>query len=127
MPELDYSQYDALVGGGPTQLHHHPKNVDRQDVLQYQEAMRIREVIGDYTATYEDDVILADTNAGDIIVTLPLALGQKEFIVVKSGQLNNLTINFSGGATCFGIISFILTALADTKRLKAHNGNWTTL
>lgn len=127
MPDLDDVQYNELTGGGPTDLHHHPKNVVREDIIQYQDATRLRTVSADYAVTYEDDVVIVDTSAGNVTVTLPLALGQKEFTIVKASTLNTVIIHFSGGQTCFTIVAFTLTNLADTKRLKGFNGNWTTI
>lgn len=79
----------------------------------------VRTVTTSYTATYKDDIILADTTSGNITITLPPSRGGKVFHVVKPKAANTLTIVFTGTETMLGVASVSLTDFGSGKRLKS--------
>lgn len=127
MRQLDEGQIDELTGGGECHLHHHPTSITHVEVDQFQAILRIRQTALDYTANPVDDIIVCNTNVGNITVTLPLAQGAKEFTVTKASALNTVTIAFSGGQTCYGQATVTLSAIGEVKRFKAFFDNWITI
>lgn len=84
-------------------------------------------VTGNHIADYREDIIIADTTAGNLTVTLPKARGGKVFHVVKSKAANTLTIVFSGTETMLGLASITITDFGAGKRLKAVLGGYIPL
>lgn len=84
----------------------------------------VTKVTGNYTATYRDDIITADTSAGNITITLPRSRGGKHFTIVKLTAVNTLTVNFSAGELYLGAASVPLAAAGAVARLKAIPGGY---
>lgn len=78
----------------------------------------VKTVTANFTASYREDIIVADTSSGNITVTLPKSRGGKKFCVVKSSAANTLTVLFSGSETMLGINSVTITSLADARWFK---------
>lgn len=75
-------------------------------------------VTSNHLVEYREDIIIADTSAGNITVTLPKSRGGKKFCVIKSNAANTVTVNFTGGETLLGIVSVTITSLADRRWFK---------
>lgn len=100
-------------------------NHDTIDKIQAQTG--VKNVYSNYPVSYHDDVLLCDTSAANVTVTLPLARGGKEFIVVKNKAANVLTVLCSGADTIFGAASLSMVLLGDHTRLKSIPGGYITI
>lgn len=84
-----------------------------------QEMEVIKTVTADYTPKYYEDIILGDTTAGNVTITLPLARGGHIFHILKIKAANTLTIVFTGTETMLGVASLSITDFGAGKRLKS--------
>lgn len=127
--QLDERQLNELIGGGECYLHHHPVDqvFNHIQLEQMQATMIVTNVSAAYTALESDDIIVADTTAGNVTITLPLAKNSKEFIVCKKVAANSLIIAFSGGELVFGAATITMTTIMDGRRLKAIPGGYILL
>lgn len=80
---------------------------------------------GAYTATADDNLILADAAGGAFTVTLPLA-GDASRITVKKvdASANNVTVDGSGSETIDGAANKALTAQWQTLSLQSDGTAW---
>lgn len=124
MRELDEGAIEELTGGGECHMHYHPSIPNHNDVVADQAAVKVKEVTDDYVVELNDDIIIGNTNSASLVVTLPPAVGLREYTVVKGASANNLTIVFNGSETCFGQSSIVVVTLGEAKRFKAYLGNW---
>jgi len=87
-------QLAELTTGGICYIHSHERHVpDAIDRAQLAAAEPVRVVVGtSYTATWRDELLLVNTSASDVRVTLPLAEAGREFQVVKTQPQNVLYI-----------------------------------
>lgn len=126
--QLSDAEIDELTGGGISHSHYHIERPTHETVDQLQDQSRIVQTAAAfYDALSIDDVIIANSNSNDVVVTLPPVIGQKEYIVSKAATANNVHVVFSGGSTCYGAGSVLLTFLGEVVRLKAYLGNWITI
>ncbi len=75
----------SLIGGGDCFAHWHSADrVPSSDMLHGLQAIAKQQpVTGDYQATINDDYLLVDTSAGDVTITLPMAVGGNEVEILK--------------------------------------------
>jgi len=94
MTELTPQQLAQLVGQGECFVHSHPKEaLNFNDRLALMKAEPVSVIGGaEYTLIARDELILADTTAGSIKITLPPPANGREFQVVKLAAANMLTI-----------------------------------
>ena len=80
----------------------------------------------DYTATVNDGVILVDTNAAAVTITLPTAVGNtgKRFIIKVIDATNTTTIDGDGTETIDGATTKSLSTLWETIRIISDGANW---
>lgn len=80
----------------------------------------------DYTATVTDGVILVDTNAAAVTITLPTAVGNtgKRFIIKVIDATNTTTIDGDGTETIDGATTKSLSTLWETIRIISDGANW---
>ena len=80
----------------------------------------------DYTATVNDGVILVDTNAAAVTITLPTAVGNtgKRFIIKVIDATNTTTIDGDGTETIDGATTKSLSTLWETVRIISDGANW---
>ena len=124
MRELDDDTFEELTGGGKCHKHFHETLLTHDDLEKVQTLHKIADVSANYTVLEDDDIIVVDTSGGSVTVTLPLAKGQREYIVSKSVAANSVVVNFSGGQNCFGQASITLLVFGAVARFKAHNNGW---
>lgn len=124
MIKMDDDTLEELTGGGKCHKHYHETILTHDDLEKIQTLDKIVNITANYAALYEDDIIVADSTAGSVTVTLPLAKGQRQYIVSKAVATNNVVVNFSGGQNCFGQTSITLVALGAVARFRAHNNGW---
>jgi hypothetical protein len=101
--------------------------VTQEIIDQIQAAMKPRFVSTNYTATYNDNVLVVDSSLANVAVVLPAAKNGKEFIVVKSAAANTVTVSFTGADTLFGSSNIAMLNLSDSKRFKSIVGGYITL
>lgn len=127
--QLSNEDVHQLTGGGDCNLHSHSADrlVTSETINQYEAQKKVRFISADDDALYTDNIIVADTTAGDITISLPAAKGGKEFIFVKAAAGNDLVAECSGTDTIFGSTSTTVVTLGASIRLKAITGGWITL
>lgn len=101
--------------------------VTQDTIDQIQSAMSPRFINANYQATYNDNVLVADSALADVTVLLPPAKNGKEFIVVKGAAAHTVTILFTGTDTMFGLSNIVMLNLSDSKRLKSVLGGYIPL
>lgn len=124
MKDLHSSVIQELVGGGVCHLHHHETIITHQDLEELWEQELVTSVSANYTVSDRDDIVLADSSAGNVTLTLPLAKGRRLIVITKAATVNNVTVNFTGGQLCLGAASVTMLALGEVKRFKAYNDGW---
>lgn len=87
-------QLAELTTGGLCYLHSHERHVpDAIDREQLAAAEATSVITGPtYSATWRDELLLADTSANNVTITLPLAQNGREYEVVKMQPQNILYI-----------------------------------
>lgn len=82
--------------------------------------------ISNYTATYDDDVILANAASGGITITLPSAVNAIYPLVVKKidATANVVTIAASGGQTIDGSATITISVQNGTATLYSDGAQW---
>lgn len=80
----------------------------------------------------QDDVVLVDTTAGNITITLPeisdtMIRDKREFEIVKAVAANTLTIDPTGTDTINGAANATTTTQWTAYRLRAATGLWVRL
>jgi hypothetical protein len=122
-----------------------PSFGDVYDVLRMREMVRHLEALfsqvvvdvtrGAYPVTSsmtlgaDDDVVLVDTSAGDVTITLPaisdaMVRLKREYEVVKVDAANALTIVPTGGDTVVGEPDALVTVQWTALRFRATPGEW---
>lgn len=93
MRTLTPNEVDQLVGNGYCFMHVHPKvPLDFSDITQLESVQPSNPITGDYELTRADSLVLVDTSAGSITVTMPLAAKGREFQITKMTPQNALWI-----------------------------------
>ena len=80
-----------------------------------------------YTATANDETILANVSAGAFAITLPTAVGAtgKTYIVKKiDSSANSVTVNTTSSQTIDGATSRLLTNQYDAIQVQGDGSNW---
>ena len=80
----------------------------------------------------EDDVVLVDTSAGDVTITLPaisdaMVRLKREYVVVKTIAANTVTIMPTGADTIRGAASTTISTQWASLRFRATSGNWVVI
>lgn len=127
MREFTEDQIQELTGGGECHQHYHSFNPNHTYVSRLQDTYKVRTVSTDTTLDASDDIVVVDTTSGNVTVTLPRSRGLREYTIVKGKSSNTAIIHFSNSENCFGVTSFNLVSLGETKRFKAYNGNWISI
>lgn len=80
----------------------------------------------DYTATVNDGVILVDTSAAAVTITLPTAVGNtgKRFTIKIVDATNTTTVDGDGTETIDGATTQSLSTLWKTIRIISDGANW---
>jgi len=127
---IDERSAQELIGGGDTRLHFHleDRTPTHLTLEQMQSVTNVGTQTGNYTATPQDDIILVDTSAGNVTVTLPLAKGGKEFEPVKAEAANVLYVVPTAPDTILGSATgVIIRNQYDALRLKSVTGGYIAL
>ena len=91
---LSNEQAAQLIGGGECYIHTHPKEqLNFSDRLELMAAQPINTITGDYTLSRADELVLVDTSAATVTITVPLAENGREFQIVKYADQNALNID----------------------------------
>jgi hypothetical protein len=79
-----------------------------------------------YTLTDADQLVLVDTTAGSVTVTLPSAVGRRgrTFTIKKLIAANTLTIEGDGTETLDGAANIALTTRYAARTVQSDNANW---
>lgn len=129
MSELTEEQLISLTSMGECPLHYHSADraVQHEQFEQLQGVKVIKYVIGDYTVSVKDDIIVVDTSMKAVTITLPLSAPPREYTIVRatiSTNSNALTIRFSGGQSMFYAYYITLTGYSDVRVLKSIVGGY---
>ena len=86
-------------------------------------------VTGNVTLGVEDEVVLVDTTAGDVTITLPAISDavvrlKREYEVVKTAAANTLYIDPTGADTIVGDTDVIVAVQWTALRFRATPGDW---
>jgi len=73
---------------------------------------KVTTITADYSATLDDEVILADSDSGAVTVTLPLAADAKSrrYSIKRTGALNTVTVSAQTGETIDGLLTQTLAS-----------------
>lgn len=123
---LSDQQESALTSGGDCFEHYHTVDrvLDHNSLSQLQQLATTVNVTTNVTAKNGQDILLVDTTAASIDVTLPLAMRGMEFIIVKTAAANVLTIILSGTDLIYGASSVTAFVLGTSLHFKAITGGW---
>lgn len=118
-------QEAELTSGRDTTLHSHQfDRTPTHDTLSALHGLeRVKSVTSAYIATRDDDIILVDTTAAGVAVTLPTARGGKRYSIVRTAGANPVTVVAVAG-TINGAASISINTNYTPARLKAINGNY---
>lgn len=122
---LTPEQEAALVNGGVCHLHTHDDErlLNHRDLEQLNSVKRPTVVSTDYTAAYQDDIILVDTSGGAVSITLPGPRGGNEHVIIRVAGANSVTITPESGLVD-GAASASVSASYTPKRLKSIAGDY---
>ena len=118
-------QIAQLIGFGECFVHIHPKEVlGFQDRLDLENATPITNVTTTtYSPTDKDEILLVDTSAGNVTITLPPANKGREFQVIKVAGGNMVTVVPSPGESILGSTAGVVFSNIGTSiRLKSVLG-----
>ena len=123
---LDPRQEGELTGGGDSLLHYHlADRVPTHDTLnELQRVMHARTVTTNYTCTFNDDIVLADTASGGIVVYLPPLGTGKLFILKKRNASHTLTIQPTSGVTIDDAANKVINAKCASITVKDVGFGW---
>jgi hypothetical protein len=123
---MDNFSEAQLTGGGDTLLHYHlADRVPTHDtLLGVQSVAKVRTISSDYTCTQQDDIVLCDTSAGVVNVTLPPATGGKILIFKKRAANHTLNIYPVGSDTIDDLSVQSLTTKCASITVKAVGFGW---
>lgn len=100
---LNEEEVDQLHGGAECRIHHHPKEFPDLDDLVNMEAVNPGEPITtNETLGNSRSLVVVDTSAGNITITMPPAQNGREYQVIKGAAANVLSIVPSAGETVLG-------------------------
>lgn len=117
--ELTEFEREQLVSKGPCNLHTHEVNLnEHKHVVSLQALEVVVTVTANHVADYREDIILVDTSAGNVTITLPPSRGGKKFYILKTKAANAVTVQFTGGETLLGAASYSLSAQAEGRWFK---------
>jgi hypothetical protein len=116
----------SLSGGGDCQAHWHSADrVPTQDFLHgLQVTGRVVTVGSSVSLRGAEDLVLVDTTAGDITLTLPRARNGREVTVLKTSALNKLTIQGTDGQLINGRMTQTYYTRWTARTLKAVGNTW---
>jgi hypothetical protein len=80
-----------------------------------------------YTASVDDEIIIADTSSGNITINLPAIAGladSKKYTVIKSDSANTVTVDGDSGETIDGLLTKPITAQYDTLEIVPDGTEW---
>jgi hypothetical protein len=85
-----------------------------------------REVTNSQTLNLLDELVVADTSGGDIVLTLPPLESSQgaRYSLKKTGAPNTLTISGQGSDTIDGQSSLVLRLENSSLSLRATTGGW---
>lgn len=122
---LTPEQEQQLAGGGVCRIHTHEDErlLNHRDLEQLNAVKRPTSVSADYAAVYQDDIILVDTSAGAVSITLPGPRGGNEHVIIRVAGANSVTITPESGLVD-GAASASVSASYTPKRLKSIAGDY---
>ena len=126
MDQLTDQQLSQLVGQGECFIHFHPKDpYGLADRLGLMAAEPVTTVTGDHTLSGREELILVDTTAQSITVTLPVAAKGREYQIVKVSSKNALYIIPANPDTvCGGTSGLVVYNAYTSLHLKAITGGY---
>lgn len=126
MRELTERDVNELTSGGDTRLHHHldDRTPTRDTLLQLFGVFSVREVSASTSVVDQDDIVLVDTTAGSVTMTLPPARNGRELIFKKMVAANNMILDGDGAETIDGSATLSVATSLAVRRIKAYSGNW---
>lgn len=94
MTSFTPQQVAQLIGQGECFIHTHPKEtLGFEDRLALMSAEPVSVIgVSEYTLQPRDELLLVDTSAGNVTITLPLAARGREFQIVKTKPQNVLAV-----------------------------------
>lgn len=125
--ELTDTQFNQLTQGGECQIHSHPRHImDADDFFNDEAAWPLREISANYTVRPNDGIVLVDTSAGNVTITLPHNDFNKEYQIVKVADPYVLTIVPTAPDTILGEVGVTVTAKLTSLHFKmdTKNDNW---
>lgn len=126
--DLNTNQYFQLTQGGECFLHFHPRHViDADDVNNAQRARNILLEAGNYTAKPNDEILLVNTQAGNVTITLPHSDFKKEYQIVKTSSANILFVVPTAPDTILGSTIGVSTTSVYTSlnfKMDTLRANW---
>lgn len=104
MTSFTPQQVAQLIGQGECFIHTHPKEtLGFEDRLALMSAEPVSIIdVSEYTLQPRDELLLVDTSAGNVTITLPLAARGREFQIVKTKPKNILVVAPTAPNTVFG-------------------------
>lgn len=87
----------------------------------------VRRLSANTTLNTNDNIVLVDSTAAAITITLPIALeSEQKTIIIKKidASVNAVTVAAQGPSTIDGVASRAISAQYAILRLTAFNGNW---
>ena len=101
--ELTHEEVSQLARGGECYIHTHPKEIlGFTERLELMEATPVTTATSDTSPTSLTEIILVDTSAGSVTITLPVASRGREYQVVKVTGPNAVMVTPSGSDTILG-------------------------
>lgn len=101
--------------------------VEHRHLDKLQEIEVVKYISGNYQVEYRDDILVVDSSAATVTVTLPKARGGKVFQILKQSAANTVVIVPSVGDTILGQSSFVLSEKNQTRRMKAVKNGYLPL
>lgn len=125
--ELSEDQVSQLTRFSECFLHQHPRHImDADDVYNNQAARIIKVISADYTLLPNDEIIMVDTSAGNITITLPHSDFRKEYQIVKTEDAFTIIIVPIAPDTILGETGVSVTAKLTSLNFKHDSvrNNW---
>lgn len=126
MAHLSEQDIDQLTGNSLCFLHYHPKDLPTVDDLVNAQAINPGEpVTSDTTLGNEQTLVLVDTSAGNVTITLPNAADGREYQIIKTTAAYLLYVVPQVGETILGSSSgLIVSNLGTCLHLKSTTDNF---
>jgi hypothetical protein len=124
--ELDDRQISELTGTGECYLHWHPDDrvVTNDTVKGVASQALVTSVSTNTSIGYSPDIVLVDTSAGNITITVPLAKSGNEVKIVKVAAPNTLTIQLSGSDLVYSNTNILVYTIGTALHLKGVDGGY---